>query len=271
MKIRKWWISFILVIASALSVFPYIWMILTSFKTYDETVMIPIRVFPSKWLISNYIDVLKRYPVGRWYLNSFMMIFMAILGQIIFASLAAYAFARLSFPCREVVFILFLSVMMVPEQIFIIPRYQIMSSWGLINNEVALWLPKLFSVFAVFLLRQSFRSLPRELDEAAMIEGCGYFRIYLTILMPLLKVPLVSLAILSGLGIWKDLMWPLIVIRDTAKKPVIAGLALIADAYNNKYQYLMVGGVLGTLPVIIIFFILQKQFVRGIASEGVKK
>lgn len=271
MKKIKWPVYTILLIAVAISVFPFIWMILTSFKSYDETVRIPIQIFPSEWLLSNYADVLEKYPIGQWYINSIVMIFIAIIGQIIFASLAAYGFARLRFPGRESIFIVFLALMMVPEQIFIIPRYQIISGWGLVNNQIALWLPKLFSVFAVFMLRQFMQTLPKDLDEAAKIDGCGFFRIYSMILMPLLKAPLTSLAIISGLGIWKDLMWPLIVIRDMEKKPVIAGLAVLADVFNNQYQYLMVGGVIGTLPVIIMFFILQKQFVTGIAFEGIKK
>lgn len=253
-----------------MSTFPFVWMILTSFKTYEETVKIPFQFFPTEWLISNYTYVLDAYPVLLWYGNSLVMILMVIIGQIILGSSAAYAFAKLEFPFKNTLFLAFLAVMMVPQQIYIIPRYKMMIDWGLLNTTVALWLPKVFNVFAVFLLTQFAKSLPREIDEAAKIDGSGYFRHYITIIMPLLKTPLITLSILAGLGAWKDLMWPMIVIQESAKKPVIAGLALLADRSNGQYPYLMAGGVLGTIPVIILFFILQRHFVEGIATEGIK-
>ena len=126
-------------------------------------------------------------------------------------------------------------------------------------------------VFAVFMMRQFILSVPRELDEAAMIDGCGYFRIYATIILPVLRAPIVSLAILSGLSTWKDMMWPLIVIRDRDKMPVVSGLSTLADYFANKYPQLMAGGVLCSIPVIIFFFVLQKYFVAGIASQGIKE
>ena len=121
------------------------------------------------------------------------------------------------------------------------------------------------------MMRQFILSVPRELDEAAMIDGCGYFRIYATIILPVLRAPIVSLAILSGLSTWKDMMWPLIVIRDRDKMPVVSGLSTLADYFANKYPQLMAGGVLCSLPVIIFFFVLQKYFVAGIASQGIKE
>ena len=166
---------------------------------------------------------------------------------------------------------LMLSIMMIPEQIFIIPRYNTLAAVGLTNTRVALWIVSLFSVFAVFMMRQFILSVPRELDEAAMIDGCGYFRIYATIILPVLRAPIVSLAILSGLSTWKDMMWPLIVIRDRDKMPVVSGLSTLADYYANKYPQLMAGGVLCSIPVIIFFFVLQKYFVAGIASQGIKE
>lgn len=267
---KKWAIYLLLLFPVTLSSFPFLWMILTSFKSFEETIRIPIQIFPSEWLLSNYTYVLETYPILKWYGNSLIMVLMVMLGQILLGSMAAYAFARLRFPFRNTIFMIFLSVMMVPQQIYLIPRYKMMIDWGLINTTVALWLPKIVSVFAVFFLRQFIKSLPKELDEAAKIDGCGYFRTFSSIILPLLKTPIISLAILSGLGVWKELMWPMMVIQESSKKPVIAGLAALADSCNGEYQYLMVAGVLGTIPVIILFFILQKQFVQGIASEGIK-
>ena len=161
--------------------------------------------------------------------------------------------------------------MMIPEQIFIIPRYNTLSAMGLTNTRTALWIVRLFSVFAVFLMRQFILSVPNELDEAAMVDGAGHLRIYATIILPVLKAPVISLAILSGLTTWKDMMWPLIVIRDRDKMPVVSGLSTLADYFANRFPHQMAGGVLCSVPVIIFFFILQKHFVAGIASQGIKE
>ena len=163
------------------------------------------------------------FPIAKWFMNSILAVVISLLAQVFLGSLAAYAFARLRFPGKKFLFMLMLSIMMIPEQIFIIPRYNTLAAVGLTNTRVALWIVRLFSVFAVFMMRQFILSVPRELDEAAMIDGCGYFRIYATIILPVLRAPIVSLAILSGLSTWKDMMWPLIVIRDRDKMPVVSG------------------------------------------------
>ena len=271
MKAKRWPVYLVLCIAVAVMVIPFLWMLLTSFKTFEDSTKIPMQILPEQWILSNYEDILSTFPIAQWFLNSAMAIVISILGQVFFGSLAAYAFARLRFPGREVLFLAILSIMMIPEQIFIIPRYNILSSLGLVNTRTALWITKLFSVFAVFLLRQFILSIPRELDEAAMVDGCSYFRIYATIVLPVLRAPIVSLAILSGLTTWKDMLWPLIVIRDRDKMPVVSGLSTLADYFANRYPHLMAGGVLCSIPVILLFFVLQKHFVAGIASEGIKQ
>lgn len=260
-----------LLVAVVIFAFPFIWMLLTSFKTLDETIKIPVQFFPKKLIFENYREVIAAFPMMKWYINSMIVTGITIFGQIVIGAMAGYGFARLYFPFKNVIFIMFLALMMVPEQIYIFTRYDLMLSWGLANTTTAMWLPKIFSIFAVFFFRQFIQSIPRELDEAAMIDGCGYTGIFLRIILPTLKNAFVSLAILAGLAAWKDLMWPIIVVQDVEKLTVIAGLARLADKFNGKYQYLMVGGVLGTFPVIILFFILQKRFVQSIASEGIKQ
>lgn len=271
MKKEKWFIYLVLIIVAVVMIIPFLWMILTSFKTFEDSTKIPLQILPEKWILTNYQDILKVFPILQWFWNSIQSVGIALIGQIFLGSLAAYAFARLRFPGKEFLFMLCLSIMMIPEQIFIIPRYNILSSVNLTNTRIALWIVRLFSVFSVFLMRQFILSVPKELDEAAMIDGCGHFRIYSTIILPVLKAPVVSLAILSGLTTWKDMMWPLIVIRDRDKMPVVSGLSTLADYFANQYPQLMAGGVLCSVPVIIFFFILQKHFVAGIASQGIKE
>jgi multiple sugar transport system permease protein len=193
-----------------------------------------------------------------------------IIGELIISSMAAYAFARLNFPFKNAIFIFCLSLMMVPSQIFLIPQYDLMVKAGLNDTLIALILPRLFNVFSVFMLRQFFMTLPRELDDAAKIDGCGFFGIYYQILLPLLKPALVSVAILSGLSTWKDLLWPLIVNNSMEKYTLSAGLALLIGEHTTIYPHVMAGSFLAVWPMILLYFLAQKQFVEGIAFSGIK-
>lgn len=271
MRKGKWIVYMVLIAAVAVMVIPFLWMLLTSFKTFEDSTKIPLQIMPEQWILTNYEEILSVFPILQWFMNSLLSVGVSIIGQVFLGSLAAYAFARLDFPGKEVLFMLCLSIMMIPEQIFIIPRYNTLAAVGLTNTRTALWIIRLFSVFSVFLMRQFILSVPRELDEAAMVDGCGYFRIYATIILPVLKAPVISLAILSGLTTWKDMMWPLIIIRDREKMPVVSGLSTLADYFANRFPHQMAGGVLCSVPVIIFFFILQKHFVAGIASQGIKE
>jgi multiple sugar transport system permease protein len=163
-----------------------------------------------------------------------------------------------------------LALMMVPGQIFIIPRFKLMVAFGLTDTLVGLVLPGLFNVFGVFLMRQFFSTIPRELDEAARIDGCGYFRIYWDVLLPLVKPALTTLAILAMLGTWKDLMWPLINNSSASKMTLAAGLAMLIGEHTTYYEQVMAGGIIAVIPIIVLFVIFQKQFVEGIAHSGIK-
>jgi multiple sugar transport system permease protein len=252
------------------TVVPFLWMILTAFKTYEESIHIPMLLLPTSWKLDNFAEVLRKFPFVHFYANTFLMMLIVVIGQLFICSLAAYAFARLRFWGKGLIFLLCLSLMMVPGQIFLIPRYTLMVKWGLADTITALWFPKLFSVFGVFMLRQFFAALPRELDEAAKIDGCSYPGIYGRIMLPLIKPGLVSLGILIALDSWKDLMWPLIVNTDMKKQTLSAGLAYLIGEHTTIYPLVMAGGIMAAAPMIVIFFIFQKFFIEGIASSGVK-
>lgn len=260
----------LLVISSLTTVLPFIWMILTSFKTYEESIHIPMIILPTSWNFDNFAEVLAKFPFVHFYTNTFLMMVIVVIGQLSICSLAAYAFARLRFPGKDLVFLLCLSLMMVPGQIFLIPRYSLMVKWRLTDTLIALWLPRLFSVFGVFMLRQFFSALPRELDEAAKIDGCSYWGIYHRVLLPLIKPGLVSLGILIALDSWKDLMWPLIVNTDMKKQTLSAGLAYLIGEHTTIYPLVMAGGLMAAAPMIILFFIFQRYFIEGIALSGIK-
>ena len=260
----------VLILAVIISIVPFLWMILTSFKTYEESIRIPLTVWPAQWNLVNYITVWNKFPFLNFYFNTFFVMVVVIIGELIISSMAAYAFARLNFPFKNAIFIFCLSLMMVPSQIFLIPQYDLMVKAGLNDTLIALILPRLFNVFSVFMLRQFFLTLPRELDDAAKIDGCGFFGIYYQILLPLLKPALVSVAILSGLSTWKDLLWPLIVNNSMGKYTLSAGLALLIGEHTTIYPHVMAGSFLAVWPMILLYFLAQKQFVEGIAFSGIK-
>lgn len=264
------WIYLILILAVITTVGPFIWMFLTSIKTYEEAIMIPPIIFPDILRWENYQIVLDKFPFGRLYINTFTVVAAVIVGQLLISSMAAFSFARLDFPGKNVIFVGILALLMIPGQIFLISHYNIMVGLGLTNTLVALMLPSLFSVFGVFLLRQFFMSIPKDLDEAAKIDGCSYFSIFARIILPLAKPSLVSLSILTALATWKSLMWPIIVNRSIDKMTLSAGLAFLIGEHTTYYEQVMAGGVIAVLPMIIIFIIFQNQIVEGIASQGIK-
>lgn len=260
----------ILIIACATTILPLLWMFLTSFKTFEESIQIPMTIFPESFNPESYKIVLNKFPFDKLFINTFLVMIVVVIGQIVVCSLAAYAFARLSFPGKELIFLLCLSIMMIPGQTFIIPRYELINKWGLADTITALWLPNLFDVFGVFMLRQFFSTLPKELDEAAKIDGSGFFRIYYQILLPLIKPAIVSLAILTALTTWKDLLWPLIINTDINKQTLSAGLALLIGEHTTYYPQVMAGAFISVVPMIVIFFFLQRFFIEGIALSGTK-
>jgi multiple sugar transport system permease protein len=259
-----------ILIASALAmVAPFVWQVITSLKSLSSATSVPPSLLPEgRW--DNYSKVFDVLPFGHQFLNTVLMAGLRTIGQVLFCSMAAYAFARLRFPGRNVLFGILLSVLMVPPQLFIIPQYQIMSSLGWLNSLQALVVPGLFSAFGVFLLRQFFLGLPKELEEAAAIDGAGPVRIYWSIVLPLARPGLVALSLLVLLWSWNDLFWPLVVNTDPSKMTLSAGLASLQGQFQTDYPVLMAGSLLASLPIIAIFTLLQRQFIQGIATSGIK-
>ena len=269
-NVGKFFVYIILIGGVGITVFPFIWMILTSFKSQIESIKIPITIFPKEWLIKNYFAVFNAIPFGRMYLNTIINAVVIVSVQLLFCSMAAYAFARLKFPGKNVIFTILLSVLMIPSSFFILPQYQIIQGLGLLNSLPALFLPNLFSIFGTFLLRQFFKSLPDSLEDAARIDGCNRFMIYYKIMLPLVKSGLVALGILTLRFAWNDLMWPLIVNTSEQKMTLAAGLSSLQGQYVTDYPLMMAGAVMSVAPLLILFAIFQEQFIEGIALSGVK-
>lgn len=269
-SLKKGVVHLILLLGIVIVVTPFLWMIFTSFKSMGEAMRIPPVFFPERYRMESYQNIMKALPFWTIYRNTIISALVTVVAQVLFCSMAAYAFARLKFPGRNFLFILILSILMVPGQIFLVPQYMIVLNMGLLNTIPALFLPNLFSAFGTFLLRQFFMSLPNELEEAAIIDGCNPFQIYGYIMLPLIKPGIVALIIFVAKFAWNDFMWPLIV--NTAPEKMILGpaLATLQGRYLNDFPGQMAGSVLAVIPMVILFFIFQKQFIEGVAKAGTK-
>ncbi|MED3792802.1 carbohydrate ABC transporter permease [Niallia alba] len=252
-------------------IFPFIWSILTSFMTLSESLQFPPTVFPNSWEFTNYKDVWNALPFGSFFINTGIMIIVRVVFSVLFSAMAGYAFARIKIRGMNLLFLIVLLPMMVPSQIFILPQYLLMSKLGLTNTVTALIIPGIASTFGTFLMRQFFMSVPEEIEEAAILDGCNYGQMFIKVMLPLAKVPMISVAIFTALFAWKDLMWPLIINMSPDKMPLSSGLALLQGQFTTNYPQLMAGSIIATVPMLILYFIFQKQFIQGIASTGSKE
>lgn len=260
----------LLILGSIIMFFPFIWSVLTSFKTLSESLITPPKILPAEFGLMNYVDVWNTLPFLHFFINTGIMILARVILSTLISAMAAYAFARLKFPGKNFLFLMVLIPMMVPSQIFILPQYLIVAKIGWINTIKALVVPGIASTFGTFLLRQFFMGIPDELEEAATLDGASVGQIFLKIMLPLSKSGLVSMAIFTALFAYKDLMWPLIVNTSAEKMPLSSGLALLQGQYLTNYPQLMAGSVIAIIPMVILFVIFQKQFVEGIATTGSK-
>ncbi|HOV23251.1 MAG TPA: carbohydrate ABC transporter permease [Candidatus Marinimicrobia bacterium] len=249
---------------------PFIWMLLTSVKDIGDIFVYPPKWLPSKFHFENYARAFQAAPFGRYYLNSLIVACTVTLGQLITCSMAAYAFARLQFKGRDVLFYIFLGTMMIPYQVTMIPSFMVLYWLGWVDSYQAMIVPGLASAFGTFLLRQFFLTIPKELEEAAYIDGCGKFRVLWQIIIPLSKPALATLAIFTFMGTFNDFIWALIVVNSDHLRTVQLGLAIFRDRYITDWDLLMAGSVMATLPVLIVFFFAQKYFIKGITLSGIK-
>lgn len=263
-------IYILLLLGAAVMIFPFVWSVLTSFKNLSESLQFPPKIFPQSWLPVNYEDVWEQLPFVNFFVNTVLMIVLRIIFAVLFSAMAAYAFARMQFPLKNLLFILVLMPMMVPAQIFVLPQYLFASKIHISNTIMALVMPGMASTFGIFLLRQFFMGVPDELEEAAILDGCNPGQIFVKIMLPLVKPGIVSLSIFTALFAYKDLLWPLIVNTSIEKMPLSSGLAMLQGQYTTNYPQLMAGAVIAIIPMAVLFLVFQKQFVEGIATTGSK-
>jgi len=250
-------------------VFPFLWMVLTSFKDISQAFMIPPKWIPDPWVWQNYPASLQALPFGRAYFNSFYISLIVVTATLITASMAAYAFAKIRFPGHEAVFLLFLATMMVPSQVTIIPLFLIMRELGWVDSHLSIIVPgALFNAFAVFLLRQFIRGIPKEMEEAATIDGCSRWRIYWQIILPLLVPAMAALGIFLFLGSWNNFFYPLIFLSSPDLFTVPLLLNQFRGQYTVDWTLLMAGSAIAVIPVLIVYIIGQRKIIEGITLTG---
>ena len=250
---------------------PYIWMVSTSLKGSEEVFAYPPNWVPQAWRFQNYVDAWNAAPFGRYFFNSALVAMVVTVGQLITCSLAAFAFARMEFKGKGVVFALFISTTMISTQVTLVPSYLVLKNLRWLDTYQALIVPFLANAFGVFMMRQYFMTLPKELEEAAKLDGCGRLRFLWQILLPLSKPIIASQALFAFMGNWNSYLWPLIVTTSAHMRTLQIGLRyFVGQEGGTQWGMFMAATVFVSLPVVIFYLIIQRSFVEGIATTGLK-
>lgn len=260
----------VLLIIGVCMVIPFIWTLSSSFKNNNEIFTYPIKWIPELFRISNYKEVWSKIPFMTYYLNTVKLSVIVTLGQVLTCSLAAYSFSKLKYPGRDKIFLCYLATLMVPWHAIMIPQFIIIKYLGLNDSHWSLILINLFSAFGVFLLRQFMLGIPEELSEAARMDGCGNFKIYSRIVLPMCKPGIATLVVFTFNFMWNDYMAPMIYLTSDHLKTIQIGLAAFRSQYGSEYGLIMAGTVCALIPMLIIFCVGQKYLVEGIAFSGLK-
>jgi multiple sugar transport system permease protein len=269
-KIRTAGTYLFFIIGSIIMIFPFIWMLLTSFKTVAESMQIPPDFFPAQWIIDNFKDAMASLPFGALYKNTILLIFWRVVCAVAFSSMAGYAFAKLNFKGKNFLFSLVLVQMMLPSQIFITPQYQMLAKMGLTNTIFALVFPGLVSAFGTFFLRQAYMGIPDEISEAAYLDGCNQWQTFVKVMVPLTTSSMAALAVFTAVFAYGDLMWPLIANTDLKMMTLSSGLATLRGQFNTNFPVMMAGSLLAMIPMVVLYLFFQKQFIEGVAMTGGK-
>jgi len=269
-RVRNLFIHLALVASILIVLLPYYLMIVTSLKPLPEVFTYPFKWLPSRPAWENYIEAWNHAPFGRYFLNSAIISVAETSGVLLTSALAGYAFARMRFVGREALFVLFLGTLMVPGQVQLVPNYITITRLGWLNTYYALIVPWLASVFGIFFMRQFFATIPQELQDAATIDGASHLTFLRRVVVPLSRPAFITVALLTFLGSWNALTWPLIVTNTPEMRPIMVGLLSFSNEWGTQPRLLMAAATFSVLPVLLLFFVLQRYFIQGIARAGMK-
>ncbi len=267
---RRLLLHAVLIVAGLGMVFPFIWMLLTSFKALPQLLEDPLSFLPNPWTVANYVEAWTAVPFGQAYLNSLYIAALSVAGTLITAAMAGYAFARIEFRGAKVLFVIFLATQMIPKQVTLIPFYLLMTQFGWVDSHLSLIVPAmLVNPFAVFLMRQFVLTLPQELEEAARVDGCGRWRMFWRIVLPNLRPGLAALAIIVALDVWNSFLFPLVLLNSPDLFTVPLLLTSFRGQYGSiNYGLVMAASAIATVPMLIAFVIGQRKIISSLASSG---
>jgi multiple sugar transport system permease protein len=271
-RLQQLMLYLVLTFIALLVILPLLWMLSTSLKPKSEWFLPQIHWIPITATWDNYTKILNNpaLPIGRWFLNSLLVSSAATILILIIDSLAAYAYARMEFRGKRTLFAILLATLFLPGMMFLVPNFLTISSLGLLNNYAGVILPGLAGVFGVFFMRQFFESLPRELEEAAFIDGATRVQTFLLIALPLAKPALATLGIITFLASWNDFLWPLLILKESELLTLPPGLRMLQGAYTSEYGQMMAGAVITSIPVLILYVLLQRYIVESVQTTGLK-
>lgn len=251
-------------------IFPFVWMLSTSVKSSSEALTVPPVLIPAHPTLDNFHRAVDLVPLWRMFGNSVVVSVLATAAQLLTSAMAAYGFSRISFRGRDGIFLLYLATMMIPFQVTVVPLFMEMQHAGLVDTFAGLVLPQLVSAFGVFLLRQSMLKLPRELEEAAIVDGAGHARMFSRIVLPLVAPSLATLGILSFMATWNAFLWPLVIISSTDKMTLPLGLANLQGQYSTDWSLVMAGTSFAVIPIVLVYVLAQRRITEGFLMSGLK-
>ena len=250
---------------------PFLFSLSISFNAEQDVFQWPIKLLPESWTLDNYRHVWNDLPFAQWLGNSVLITVIQTITNVFFASLAGFAFARLTFPGRDIIFSVFMASLMIPGIILLVPKFIVLNEFNLINTYAGIMLPGLITVVNIFLMKQFFETIPKDLEEAALIDGCSYFRVFWQIFMPISKPALAAVAIYTFQGAWNEFMWTVIVTTTSDMFTLPVGMNFLKNEFQVNWPLLMAGTILISLPTLMIFLFFQRYFVEGVASSGLKE
>jgi len=261
----------LLILGGITMVLPFYWMVATSLKSGRETIQYPPTWIPHAWQWSNYAEAWSEVPFARYFANTLFISFFCVVGVVVTSCLAAYAFALMEFPGRDKMFVVFLSMMMVPQPVYLVSSYVILAKLGWIDTYYALIVPWTVNIFSIFLLKQQFRTIPKDLWDAATIDGCSRLGFLWRVVVPLSQATIVTVVLFTLIGTWNSFLWPLVVTNSDLMRPIQVGLSFFAQDYGVEHHLMMAAATLSVAPIIIFYFFAQKRIIQSFASSGLKE
>ncbi|WP_233879415.1 carbohydrate ABC transporter permease [Virgibacillus halodenitrificans] len=269
--IKKFFLYLLLIVVTIFMIGPFLWLLSTALKSGSENIFqYPPKLLPENPTLTNFVKVMDTFPFWRYLFNSVVVAVLTVFLNVLFCSLAAYPLARMKFKGKNTIFILVLSTMMIPFQLLMIPVYIISLKLGLQNTYMGMVLPHVTTAFGVFLMRQAFLTVPKELDESARMDGANSFQIWWRILMPLVKPSMVTLMIFTFVSAWGDFLWPLIIVNDQDMFTLPLGLNMLQGTFTSDWRLIAAGAIISMIPIIVFFLFLQRFFIKGAMNGAIK-